>query len=319
MPFANLSGGVSFYFEDYGVPPSNTQTYTTLVMLHGSAFHSATFHRLVPFAHKHDIRLVLLNRRGYPNTTPFTASELQCLDTGDVQAQSNLLASRGSHIAEFLVCLLGWSLGNSPVVSFLAHVNELTAVEQAVLETNLRTVIVYDPPSVALGLPPPPGTFYIPLQDENIPIADRLGLFMQWVSSYNTHPISSLEIHEEIASQVSFEPMEAEMKFQAIPTEVYFDHFMRAYFPLLSAGGSEAGEDSHTFTKPALPEIRVRHIWCDMSLWNAVWSAWYVEKMLAENGSSGGRDVELILFKGVNHFGHWDRPEEAMALFASLA
>ncbi|OBZ73446.1 hypothetical protein A0H81_06664 [Grifola frondosa] len=363
MPLAKLTNEVSFYFEDYGAPPSNTQNYTTLVMLHGGAVHSATFRRLIPFAHQNNIRLVLVNRRGYPGTTPFTASELQCIYTADLPAQSDLLRSQGAYVAEFLlwfirkegippkldtdgeksggISVLGWSIGNAPVISFLAHAHELSDADQAVLGAYLRTAIMYDPPSVTLGLPPPPpspsGAFYAPGAEMELSMAERLLLCIQWVSTYNKHanlasrdpnglvtgphpPYAALDplpllvamSQEEVAAQTDLEAFAAEALFYLIPADVYHSEFIQAYFPSLAEKAGGAG------TTPALPDVRVRHVWCDMSVWQTVWAAWGVEKMLQEH-KNGGRDVELVPLKGVNHFAHWDEPEKVMTLFASLA
>ena len=96
MPTAPVDNyGTVLYFEDSGPPPGSTD-YVTLVLVHGTCFHSgsykfirvpqfgiglttavtAVYKPMIPFAAQHNLRLVLLNMRGYPGSTPYSTEEL---------------------------------------------------------------------------------------------------------------------------------------------------------------------------------------------------------------------------------------------------
>lgn len=112
MPLAPVdANGTVLYYEDSGPLKGN---YTTLVIVHGTAFHggeypvhtapiptaftfynltkpfarlacirrrtiTAFFRRMIPYAAPNNLRLVLLNRRDYPGSTSLTDTELSAL------------------------------------------------------------------------------------------------------------------------------------------------------------------------------------------------------------------------------------------------
>ena len=90
MPTAPVDQhGSVLYYEDSGVPGTSTD-YVTVVLIHGTCFHSgarrplklpsvlytlrphviAGYRPLIPLAEAHNLRLVLLNLRGYPGLHP---------------------------------------------------------------------------------------------------------------------------------------------------------------------------------------------------------------------------------------------------------
>lgn len=125
-----------------------------------------TFRPLLPLAAASHIRLVLVNRRGYHGSTPLDASETT---PEDVNASPKLyktfLQNRAKDLAAFLVkfieleeippkiespgrasggiSLVGWSLGNIPVMSLLGFADTLDSALIHKLETHLRKVIQY--------------------------------------------------------------------------------------------------------------------------------------------------------------------------------
>ncbi|KAH9940404.1 uncharacterized protein BXZ73DRAFT_98840 [Epithele typhae] len=56
-------------------PPSDSTDYTTIVTIHGYGWHSGIFAHLLPVAHAQNARVIAVNRRDYPGTTPYPASE----------------------------------------------------------------------------------------------------------------------------------------------------------------------------------------------------------------------------------------------------
>ncbi|KAG6871570.1 hypothetical protein C0995_002970, partial [Termitomyces sp. Mi166 len=76
-----LTDGINIYFTDSGAPPSSTD-YTTLIILHGSAFNGEGFEKMHTFAHGYNLRTVIWNRREYPGSTKYTDAEIDDLHNG---------------------------------------------------------------------------------------------------------------------------------------------------------------------------------------------------------------------------------------------
>lgn len=172
------------YFEDSGVPPDSPLLYTTLVLIHGLIFHggtscspapllldeleyhAGTFRRMIPYAKQSKLRLVLLNMRDYPGSSPYTQVELEALQSPDTQVQASALKQHGVELAAFLVgyirdnnipapqksadgnivgglAVVSWSLANIVTYSFLSRANDLSINYKDVLGRYLRTVVLY--------------------------------------------------------------------------------------------------------------------------------------------------------------------------------
>lgn len=122
---------------------------------------------MIPYAAAHNIRLVLLNRRGYPGSTPVSSEELAALE-GSISAQQAALKTRGAEIAEFLrwfieteaippiravpgsgalvggLSLLSWSGGNGTTLAMFAwHADKLPATTNKLFNKYLRSFIIY--------------------------------------------------------------------------------------------------------------------------------------------------------------------------------
>ncbi|KAF8591065.1 hypothetical protein K439DRAFT_1627154 [Ramaria rubella] len=233
MPVAQIDDvHTQFFYQDSGVPLLDDKAYTTLVAVHGFGFNGHIFNRLVPLAKASHIRLVLLNRRGYHGSTPFSNEETSPIDpsafSGEEETASavsrserilsahyaTFLQQRGAEMARFLswfidnekipprsndagrasggISLLGWSLGNVTTLSLLAFASTLDPGLMKKLEGYLRKVVIYDPPHHALGLPTPESA-YNPLFDPEIPAEQRQGRFGEWVSSYFVHSPTILD------------------------------------------------------------------------------------------------------------------------------
>ncbi|KAF8577292.1 hypothetical protein K439DRAFT_1622221 [Ramaria rubella] len=71
---------IQFFYQDSGVPPPADKAYTTLVVVHGFGFNGCEdfldMDRLVSLAKASHIRLVLLNRRAYHGSTPFSDEDM---------------------------------------------------------------------------------------------------------------------------------------------------------------------------------------------------------------------------------------------------
>ncbi|KAI0359970.1 hypothetical protein OH77DRAFT_1446728 [Trametes cingulata] len=204
--------------EDSGVPPGSTD-YTSVVILHGYAWHSGIFSKLIPYAHPHNARLLLVNRRDYPGSVPYMEADRALLRplTPEVLANPDALReakegveafmkARARELYDFLeelvktndvrpvdrqsdkggIIVAGWSLGSTWMTALLAHVASFP-VGDVKLGDYMRRVVLFDPPYHSLGYPPPEPPLYNPLFDEELPLEDREGAFTKWVSGYYVH------------------------------------------------------------------------------------------------------------------------------------
>ncbi|KZT20476.1 hypothetical protein NEOLEDRAFT_1039328, partial [Neolentinus lepideus HHB14362 ss-1] len=190
-------------FTDTG-PVTGSDTYTTVVILHGCGFPAVCFQRLLPYAKQDDVRLVAVNRRPYGGSTKYNEAELEELRTGQI----SFLHRTASELANFLlwfvdtnhippvstsgrqggICVLGWSLGNSSVMTLLAYPEIIRPEMSAKLERYLRKILLYDPPHCVFGYDKPKGS-YDPFEDPafaNDPAATFKHLCL-WATAYYDH------------------------------------------------------------------------------------------------------------------------------------
>ncbi|OJT14443.1 hypothetical protein TRAPUB_9021 [Trametes pubescens] len=222
--------------EDSGVPGGCTD-YTTVVIVHGYAWHSGQyvrsllgtpshnrphypgiFSKLIPLAESHNVRIILLNRRDYTGSLPYTDTERALLavlspemmsSTAEVAAAkknaATFMQDRARELHEFLVQLIkrgriypvdrqshkggiviaGWSFGTIWMTALLAHVASFP-IDDVSLGDYMRSVTFLDPPYLAFGYPPLDKQ-YNPLFDAEIQLGDREKAFTSWVSGYYVH------------------------------------------------------------------------------------------------------------------------------------
>ncbi|KAH9918132.1 uncharacterized protein B0H18DRAFT_680544 [Fomitopsis serialis] len=210
MPLASVDEkGTQFYYEDTGAPPGQP-SYTTLILIHGGVFHSAIYRPMIPYAAARDVRLVLVNVRDYPGSTPYSPSELAALNSSSLNEQRAMLNERGQEVAAFLLwfirkecipqiagsqgdsgagggglALLAWSWGNTITMSFLAQAAKLPKHDQETLGSYLRSLVLFDSSSHALGVPSDVSDFIMnPLRDPQVPEEQKGCAFERWVSSF---------------------------------------------------------------------------------------------------------------------------------------
>ncbi|KAJ7474298.1 Alpha/Beta hydrolase protein [Mycena latifolia] len=201
-----LSDGIELLYTDSGTP--QTKDYTTLVVFHGFGFNGYGFVRLHEYAHKHNLRTILLNRRGYHGSTIYSDEELADVRAGRKIFQDRL-ALQIAHFLEHFIehentpkaavdhtaggfFLMGWSLGNATALSLFADPAIIPKPLYETIKPYLRSLVLYDPPFVALGYPGPPVVprgAYDPLNDPDCPDAEQFyANFKEWISSYYKHP-----------------------------------------------------------------------------------------------------------------------------------
>ena len=178
MPQAPVDNkGTELFYTDSG-PVEGSTDYTTLVIYHGCAFtgsafdgcfscyltqilmhHPDTFHKLLPFGAKDNIRLVIVNRRDYEGSTKYTDDNLKDLNEGRVSFMERL----GAEVAYLLIwlaetqnipkisadgktggfCVMGWSIGNATSMALLGNPAFIGKEAYAKLESYFRRLILY--------------------------------------------------------------------------------------------------------------------------------------------------------------------------------
>jgi hypothetical protein len=124
------------------------------------------FGPMIPFATANRARLVLVNRRDYPGSTPLSDAELASLGSADMETRAKALAQQGLDIGLFLawlvreekippvsidpdgnqqggIALVSWSLAHTPMAGFLAHADALPAEVLRTLEPCLRAYCIF--------------------------------------------------------------------------------------------------------------------------------------------------------------------------------
>jgi hypothetical protein len=134
-------------------------------------FLSATFLPLFPYAEIHNLRLVTVNLRDYPGSSPLDSRELANLRSQEPETQAMVIREQALEIATFLVrfieaegisppkriapgsdkevggiSLVAWSQSNAFLLSLLSNISLLDAYTDALLERYLRVVFMYGEP-----------------------------------------------------------------------------------------------------------------------------------------------------------------------------
>lgn len=145
----------------------------------------AVFQKVMALAANYGLRIVGINRRDYPGSTPFSHSELAVLSGGSDDERADFVRARGLEIATFVdrfienqgvppisedgksggIALLGWSLGSAFVLSTISCCDTWPTELQSRLKTHLRALILQcadvhpysiSPPTFRQNLPPLP-------------------------------------------------------------------------------------------------------------------------------------------------------------------
>ncbi|KAJ7775699.1 Alpha/Beta hydrolase protein [Mycena maculata] len=333
MPSLTLKSGVEFYYTDSGAVTSGGN-YTTLVIIHGHTFHSGTFQRLNPLARPNSLRIISLNRREYPGTSPYSAEELTVFAEGTEDERTSLLQQQGHDLALFLdglvdelsipnaggIVLIGWSMGTIFLLSLIASMATLPTATKERLFSFVHTVILFQPPLLALGLPSPSG-WLVPHTDPDIAPEARGAVFAKWISSHfvhgdlstrnidnltysNTDPLRTPTVEtlnpQELFSMADFAPGEKYDNIVGLPP------FANAVFKL---------------TQKALFDPAVRGAWSGTRFWNVygdaeprdiIYAAWYLEDQ-SHAANTPELSINFKVIEGGNHFLVWEEPERAIA------
>jgi hypothetical protein len=190
MPSKTVNAqGTKLYYEDSGAPPGST-SYTTVFLIHGYLCYARTFlFPLFPyalcaplislnllndsavfrpaFAHarSHNLRLIAINMREYPGSSPFSDAELARFASNDLEDQTSALVDQAMEIANLIaqiirdedlplpqqegdsqtggVSMLAWAVGGSWLTTVLANLDSLDEDVHACFEKYVTTAIIY--------------------------------------------------------------------------------------------------------------------------------------------------------------------------------
>ncbi|KAF6745998.1 hypothetical protein DFP72DRAFT_640877 [Ephemerocybe angulata] len=92
--------GAHLAYLDSGAPMAGE--YTTIFTVHGLAFSSYVFTKILDIAPAHGIRVVCINRRDYPGSSPLSQQDIKTLEGGTDQEKADYLSNRGLEILEFI-------------------------------------------------------------------------------------------------------------------------------------------------------------------------------------------------------------------------
>lgn len=134
---------------------------------------------MIPFAAANRVRLILVNRRDYPGSTPLSDAELAELGSSDLETRARALAQQGLDIGLFLawiireenippvvigrdgkrqggIALVAWSLAHTPLAGLLAHADSLPTDALRVLDPCLRAYCIFGERHTNSQQPPAP-------------------------------------------------------------------------------------------------------------------------------------------------------------------
>ncbi|KAF7324448.1 AB hydrolase-1 domain-containing protein [Mycena venus] len=323
MPSLTLKSGVVFGYTDSGAVTGGD--YTTLVIIHGHTFHSGTFQRLNPLAQPNSLRIISVNRREYPGSSPYSAQELTAFVEGTDAERASLLEQQGRDLAMFLDGLISGAV-HTPNWWYCANrmvhgdfIQTLPTATQERLSSFVHTVVMLQSPSLALGIPIPSG-WLIPHTDPNIAPESRGFAFAKWVSSYfihgdlsshdidhltytNTDPSKSATIEtlrpEDLFAMTDFAPAEKYDNIIGLPpfAGAVFKQTNKALFdPTVRAAWSQT---------------RFWTVYGSAEPWTIIYGAWFLEDQSHEMNNPE-LAIEFKVIDGGNHFLVWEDPEKAI-------
>ncbi|KAI0066920.1 hypothetical protein BV25DRAFT_1835280 [Artomyces pyxidatus] len=356
MPTAQLDVyGTQFYYEDSGALDTS---YTTIVIVHGTGVHGAIFRPIIPYAKAHNLRIVLLNRRDYPGSTPLTDADLAELTA----APEKFMRARAIEIAEFLawfvrthsiprisskggkrvggLAVVGWSSANAFMMGLFGNIDSIPQATRDTLDPYLRTYVHFDGPRWPLGLRTDELVSLPPqLLDTTASEDERFAFYKTWISTYYQHPYLTAPFYTRCAASDLTDGIPENRPLDAIPT---FDRMtpedqdattsryalfhseilVRVADPQVLADNLQRTLYHGGKGSSGWDGMTVVFLHCMESMWEMISASWTVEAWYSARQMGGdvpkGRNLEFRQMQGANHLPMWDQPEKLMKELAEL-
>jgi pimeloyl-ACP methyl ester carboxylesterase len=322
----------SFGYYDSGAPPN--RDYSTIIVVHGNTYHAGTFLTLFDGASALNLRVILVQRRRYPGSSPYTDEETKAILQGTEEERHTVLDTDGELLALFVdnmirdydlkkVAIVAWSQGTGYLNLIVDAIKRVGAEAQERLQTHVYALIHWDPPCGIMGLDYPPTGAWTPLYDYTLSPEKRAEAFGQWLAFHFPHPnLSSRD------PQTLIYKLETHVKspsFSNVPIEKFLT---MVDFTANAKGEYVMGEDYYKSImferlRRAFMDPSVRKLWknakfcCiygEESPWNVEWSVWSFEKLF--------KDKELEIYfepmEGANHFVMSDNPDQVLKVIKKL-
>ncbi|GJE99281.1 hypothetical protein PsYK624_155340 [Phanerochaete sordida] len=299
-------------------------------------FTAHIFKKISDLAASGGVRFVAIQRRDYPMSSPIPPVELSTLAEGTDEEKAAYLRARGIEIATFIdrflqenqlpppdkhgagggFAVVGWSLGCVFALAALANLDALDDAAQARFSRHMRSLVLLDAPHSALGMPGAPQT-WTPFRDDSIPLALRAPFFNNWISAYFAHGdlgARGLDAIEYIVPAPTRAPSIYNMDSAEHAANIYNDTVWASDAPLLANCSTQlhATYQKVVFDKTLrerLPKMRICALVADAA---ASFSLVAMLKMREDDEAHGGKNIEIRVVKGRNHFMHWDDPETTL-------
>ncbi|CAL1706500.1 unnamed protein product [Somion occarium] len=329
--------------------------YKTIVILHGTLFNCGIFRPIIPFADENASRIILINQRDYRHSTPFNKDELKGLKSGDKDKQDGFVRDRVRELGNFLtwlivqedipanrsgnvdgggIALVGWSCGNCLILPFLALTEEVMDdnEQKDILRRYIRSVILYDPANVAMGIAVPPAVSGTTMTYDT---------FAPIVSSYCDHDPSLIDYlesptmnkftdDEQVYNALAYTPSsDPNPTSDRIPSELFskitepLEVFDRSMVPTVCL----SPELYHNYCIRAIqggafPNVRVEVMVCSRTIAVVVFGVYKIQRMLLENQilkkMENRRQASFHVWRDFNHCAHWEEPEKFIRLLSGV-
>ncbi|TFK82032.1 hypothetical protein K466DRAFT_315818 [Polyporus arcularius HHB13444] len=323
--------GTELAYLDTGAP-QGTHDYLTIVAIHGMVFCAPIYERIMKSSADAGVRFVAVNRRDYPGSTPLSEEDLRVLESGTDEERATFLRTQAVQLATFLdryiqqhnipaissdrktggILLLGWSLGCTFGLSILSNADIYPEAMRTRLALYLRSYIMFEPPTVAIGSPRPK-QLWSPVIDTTLPEDQRSAAFVVWVTSYFKHGDLSTRDTDVISYWIP-----ARSRAPSIFNFTDDEYARAVYMP----PGDKSEMLFMFFSEPAIQQTynkacfdrSIRALFPGMKIWvlsgdvtspHGIPAFWSMED---DDAKHGGGFIEFRWVPGANHFHFWESP-----------
>ncbi|KDQ06989.1 hypothetical protein BOTBODRAFT_120698 [Botryobasidium botryosum FD-172 SS1] len=210
---ASLADGVTLAYTDTG-PVPGSDNYTTLVVLHGSAFNGHGLETLHEYSHQLNLRTIIPMRRDYAGSTKYSDSEIDDLHNGRKVFIDRLCVQMAEFMKQLVdsgipkissdgknggIAIMGWSMGSATAMSLFSDVSLIPAPLYEELQLYVKELVLHEAPHLSFGFSlPEDEKTYDPWTDPDCKTPEALYQnFKRWVSSYyDEHDMSTGHVNQ---------------------------------------------------------------------------------------------------------------------------